>query len=200
MLIGGPPGAGKTTLGSTLACRLGMTSLTIDDLLTATRCVTTLHTHPGLHMMAGVRWTDYYTNRSAEELIEAATLQHHAIWPVIEALVRKRVTTERLPVVIDGWSLLPERVASLQLEGVVSVWLVIEPAVLRNREARNSEFLRGSSDPKRMFDNFMARSLHHNSLVETQASRHGLPIVRQVGTKSVDALCDEARRLLGLAD
>ncbi len=50
-LIGGAPGAGKTTLGSALAARLGITSLSIDDLKTAALAITTPETHPKLHVM-----------------------------------------------------------------------------------------------------------------------------------------------------
>ena len=41
ILIGGPPGAGKTTLGRAVAARLGVVSLTIDDLFLAAKAITT---------------------------------------------------------------------------------------------------------------------------------------------------------------
>jgi Zeta toxin len=40
ILVGGCPGAGKTTLGRAIAARLGYASLTIDDLLGAARAIT----------------------------------------------------------------------------------------------------------------------------------------------------------------
>ncbi|MCA9946780.1 MAG: zeta toxin family protein, partial [Anaerolineales bacterium] len=62
ILIGGAPGAGKTTLGSALAVKLGVNSLTIDDLVTAVIAVTTPETHPGIHALRKGPHTEYFTN------------------------------------------------------------------------------------------------------------------------------------------
>ena len=91
ILIGGTPGAGKTTLGSALAVKLGVTSLTVDDLVTTAIAVTTPETHPGLHAMRKGTHTEYYTNSSVEQLIADATARHEATWPMVRQLIRKYV-------------------------------------------------------------------------------------------------------------
>jgi adenylate kinase family enzyme len=90
LLIGGAPGAGKTTLGRALAARLDATSLTADDLLTAAKAVTTPNSHPGLHVMTAVNSIEYFTTTSVDQLTADATVQHEATWPAIEKVIRKR--------------------------------------------------------------------------------------------------------------
>ncbi len=89
ILIGGAPGAGKTTLGSALAVKLGVTSLTIDDLVTAVIGVTSRESHPGIHALRKGPHTEYFTNSSVDELIADAILRHEASWPMVRQLIQK---------------------------------------------------------------------------------------------------------------
>ena len=187
ILIGGAPGAGKTTLGSALAAKLGITSLTIDDLVTAAIAVTTRETHPGLHALRQGPHTEYFTNSSVEQLIADATLRHQATWPMVRQVIRKYASLGR-GIVIDGWHIRPEWVAQLQMKNVWSGWLVIDTAVLEARARKNDDFLASSADPERMFRNFMARSLWYNRLIKDQANQFQMNILYQDGTRSVDDL------------
>ena len=165
-LIGGAPGAGKTTLGSALAARLGFRSLTIDDLVTAVIAVTTPETHPGLHVMRKGPHTEYYTNSTVDQLKADATLRHEATWPMVKQLIRKYINL-RSGIVIDGWHIRPSWVNQLNLDHIWSGWIVISPKVLEQRERQNgASFLKGSSNPEKMFENFMARSLWYNNLMK----------------------------------
>ncbi|MCB9007846.1 MAG: zeta toxin family protein [Ardenticatenaceae bacterium] len=188
ILIGGAPGAGKTTLGSALAVKLGVNSLTIDDLVTAVIAVTTPETHPGIHALRKGPHTEYFTNSTVDELIADATLRHEATWPMVARLIQKYTYLKR-GIVIDGWHIRPEWVAQLQLPNVWAGWLVIDPTVLEARERKNDEFLEGSADPERMFANFMGRSLWYNNLMKAQADALQINVLYQDGTKSVDDLC-----------
>ena len=188
ILIGGAPGAGKTTLGSALAVKLGVNSLTIDDLVTAVIAVTTPETHPGIHALRKGPHTEYFTNSTVDELIADATLRHEATWPMVARLIQKYTYLKR-GIVIDGWHIRPEWVAQLQLPNVWAGWLVIDPTVLEARERKNDEFLEGSADPERMFANFMGRSLWYNNLMKAQADALRINVLYQDGTKSVDDLC-----------
>lgn len=191
LLVGGPPGAGKTTLGRALAAKIDGTSLTVDDLLTAAQAVTTPESHPGLHVMAHRDSIEYFTTRSVAQLIDDAESQHEATWPAIEAVIRKRARWGPR-VVIDGWALRPDKVAALGLEHVKSLWLVVDPKVLEERERANADYFGRSSDPERMLQNFLGRSLWHNDLIQREADRLGLAVLRQDGRASVDALGSEA--------
>lgn len=196
VLIGGAPGAGKTTLGRDLATRIDATSLTADDLLTAAKAVTTPESHPGLHVMSSVSSIEYFTTSSVDQLTADATLQHGAMWPAIDKVIRRRAAWG-LPIVIDGWFLRPKKVAELGLDGVVSFWLVADPAVLEARERRNIDFFGRSSDPERMLRNFLGRSFWYNELIRQQATELGLHVLEQDGSASVETLSTMAMSRLG---
>jgi 2-phosphoglycerate kinase len=189
LLIGGAPGVGKTTLGRALAARLGATSLSIDDLLTAAKAVTTPESHPGLHIISAVGHIEYFTSSSVDQLKADATAQHEAAWPAVEKVIRNHATWGS-PIVIDGWALRPTKVVLLDLSNVKSVWLVADPSVLREREKQNRDFVRDSPEPDRMLENFLARSIWYNDLIQGQATELRLKTIKQDGATSVEQLCD----------
>ena len=188
-LIGGAPGAGKSTLGTALAARLGIGSLTVDDLVTTVQAVTTPKTHPGLHLMWKTSYLDYFTNSSIEKLKADAVKQHEAAWPFIRRVIRKHALGGA-PIVIDGWHLWPDKVSQLQMENIWAGWIIAAPAVLKERERNNLEWLQGSSDPDLMLANFISRSLWFNSWMEEQANELQMNILSQRGETSVDELCE----------
>jgi 2-phosphoglycerate kinase len=187
-LIGGAPGVGKSTLGRELATRIGQTSLSADDLLVAAKGVTTAQSHPGLHVMSRLPYPEYFATSSVEQLKADATIQHDAMWPAIESVVRAH-SKSGPPIVIDGWFMRPNRVAALDLANVRSLWLVAAPGVLAEREALNVEFWGRSSDPTRMRANFVARSLWYNDLIQREATTLGLRVLVQNGQASPSELC-----------
>lgn len=187
-LIGGAPGAGKTTLGAALAVRLGITSLSIDDLIAAAQAITTPETHPKLHVMRKVPSLEYFTTSSVEQLKADATLQHEAVWPMVEQVVRKHAIWGS-PIVIDGWHLRPSWVAQLKLKNVWSGWIVASAKVLQAREKKVAWY-QESTDPERMLENFLARSLWYNDLIKEQSTQYHMTILPQPGDNSVDQLCN----------
>ena len=188
ILIGGAPGTGKTTLGSALAVKLGITSLSIDDLRTAAQAVTTPESHPGLHIMRGMAYQEYFTNSSLEQLKTDATAQHEAVWPVVKRVISKHADWGSA-IVIDGWHLRPDKVAQLELDNVWAAWIVVTDSVLELRERKNVNWLRSSSDPEKMLENFLARSLWYNELIRELARDFQMNILLQDGEKSVEELC-----------
>lgn len=198
ILIGGPSGAGKTTLGAALAARLGITSLSVDDLVVAARAVTTPTTHPGLWAMNRVPWPEYFTDSSPEDLQADATRRHEATWPMVKAVIEKHASAPGSAVVIDGWHIRPSYVAELDLDNVWAGWIVPAPEVLEARErALMPEFYGHSSDPERMLGNFLARSHWFTDLVEREATELGMNVLRQPGDATVDDLCDRVLEDLG---
>ncbi|MEJ2290378.1 MAG: hypothetical protein P8Y05_01530 [Deinococcales bacterium] len=198
LLVGGPPGAGKTTLGAALSHRLRITSLTVDDLVVAARAITTPETHPGLWALSRVPVHEYFTDSSVEQLVADAAQRHEATWPMVRDVIRKHASAGGSPIVIDGWHVRPHQVAELGLDNVWSCWIAAAPEVLEQRErALLPGFLSGSSDPERMLANFLARSRWHNHLIEQQATELGLTVLHQSGDVTVDDLCDQVVEELG---
>ncbi|MDJ0954758.1 MAG: hypothetical protein QNJ81_13865 [Acidimicrobiia bacterium] len=196
ILIGGPPGAGKTTLGRALGARLGYGSTTVDDLSIAARWFSTPESHPSLHVMESGGHTTYFTDSSVERLVSDAEALSEEMWPAIERIIRSHLTLKG-PVVLDWWLFSPKVVATLG-DQVGSIWLWVEPTELERREQELAPpFVEGSADPERMMANFMARSLWRNDLVRAEAGTHGLPVLIQDGSKDVEVLVDEALGLLG---
>lgn len=194
-LIGGAPGAGKSTLGRALARRLGIASLTVDDLVVGAQAITTSASHPGLHVMRQQPSVAYFTTSPLEQLQADATQQHEAVWPMVERLVRQRAAWGP-PLVIDGWHIRPSWVAELQVESLWAGWIVASAEVLRAREAEVAWYEQ-SPDPSRMRENFLARSLWYNVLIEEEARRYAMPILAQTGEQSVEQLCDQVLESAG---
>lgn len=192
VLVGGAPGAGKTTLGRALAARLGADSLSVDDLATGARGVTTPASHQGLHVMSeaitGLTSVEYFTKGPIDRLIADSDVQHEATWPAVEAVISSRASWGD-PIVIDGWYFRPNMVMRLNQPNVLSFWLVVEHSVLEDRE-RGQEFYSQSPNPEQMLQNFLGRSYWYNDLIRQETAKLDMPILVQDGSASVDDLCD----------
>ncbi len=195
LLIGGPPGGGKTTTGQTVAGRLGSESLTLDDIVPAIKAMVPPEENPDLHAMSGIPPHEYFTTTSPDGLLADTERAHAALWPAVEAVIRYRCGVGA-PVVIDGYHLLPERVAELDRSDVFAVFLDVDPAELERRERALSWYER-SVDPPTMLANFLGRSNGWNARIAASAHDHDLAVITQDGSKSVDDVVDEIVGLLG---
>lgn len=195
LLIGGPPGAGKTTLARVVAARLGFLSTTVDDLVTAVRLVTDARSQPDLHRTGGVGSLEYFTTGPPERLVRDALALEQAMWPILRHVIQRH-EDDIGPIVMDWWLFDPDLVDGMSSRAIVSVWLHIDPASLDRRERSLTGFRSGSIDPARMHANFMHRSLWRNELIRERATALGLNLIHQPGERTVDDLADEALRLI----
>lgn len=193
ILMGGAPLSGKTVVAHKLAARLGCVCISTDDLGMAAAAMTTPESHPGLHIMAGQGYADYYLSRSDNELAADALRQLNATWPAVAAVIRAHATWSR-PAVIEGWALLPEEIAGLQLAATAPVYLVSDETTLRQRLEADEEFLRAASDRRGLVDRFCQRSAWYNRMIAESARRLGLLVVKSLSTTSVDEVTEACLR------
>jgi 2-phosphoglycerate kinase len=173
ILISGAPMSGKTTVAHRLAAILGYGCLSTDDLGEAIRAVTTKDSHPHLHPMEGYDYREYYVTRSPDALIADVSLEHRALWPAVESVIRKHATWGA-PSVIEGWSLWPERVTQLQLPSVRSLWFVAHEQTLHQRMVTAVEFYGGASDEAAMRGHYLARSFWYNARLKEAVNKFAL--------------------------
>ena len=197
LLIGGPPGAGKTSLGRAVAAELSFGSITVDDLVITGQVLTTKETHPALHQMRPIGHTRYFTESPPDQLIADAAELEETMWPALERVIRSHATTNT-PTVLDWWLLSPNKVDELEADTIASIWLYVDPDVLEEWERSNAAgFWAESSDPEQMIARFMRRSLWRNELVASQARELGLPVLYQSGADTVEDLVEAVLEIVG---
>src|SRR5262245_51597265 len=88
-------------------------------------------------------------------------LEHHAMWPAVQRVIHKHATWGT-PIVMEGWSLWPERVIQLRLPSVHALWLVAHEETLQARMGKAEAFYGGASDEEAMRQQYLARSFWYN--------------------------------------
>lgn len=195
IFIGGTPFSGKSTVARMITSRLGYGCLSTDDIGKALGVITTSQTHPALHPMRDLDYREYYIASAAENLILDAKDQHEAMWPAIETIAKSHADWAE-PTVIEGWALLPEKIAELCLNEVESIWLIPDEDLLRSRVRANTDFYRGASNENLMIEKYLSRSLWHNNLIRTQCEQLNLKIVNVNSKTTRDELCDACMELI----
>ncbi|MBE13725.1 MAG: hypothetical protein CL744_09110 [Chloroflexi bacterium] len=77
--------------------------------------------------------------------------------PAVEAVIPSHADWAG-PIVNEGWTLMPEAVANLNLRSVESLWMVAEDSFLKQRIRANEDFWRGVSDEELMIQLCLERS------------------------------------------
>ncbi|HAL46347.1 MAG: hypothetical protein FI707_07145 [SAR202 cluster bacterium] len=195
ILLGGAPFSGKSTVGRLIAAELGYGYASTDDIGQALRAVTAPESHSALHSMAGWAHTEYYISRPLDALMSDARRYHEAMWPAIEAVVRAHAAWGH-PAVVEGWALWPERVATLGLPNVSSLWLIGDDRILEARIRADSDHHAGASDEEAMMRAYVARNVAYNSTLAEAVATLGLPAIHVDDQMSPKELCDACLGIL----
>lgn len=172
ILIGGSSHAGKSTLGRSLAAKLGWSYRSTDKLAR----------HPGRPWMGanGKALPEYvaehYRTRSIEALF-LDVLSHYEknVLPQVETIVHSHafdLSTQCL--ILEGSALWPEFVPNLVGEnGVKAIWLTASDQLLGNRIKRESDFSNVGEDEKHLIQKFLDLTLFYNKRMRETVERLG---------------------------
>lgn len=179
--IGGSVCSGKTSAAKDLAGRYGLRIYSFDRAEPFHIYRSVPERQPNLIRFMAMTMDERWVLRTPEAMAEHAL----AAW-----------SEERFPMVLDdlrhlpgsgaviaeGAGLLPEKVAPLLTDNRCALWLVATPDRIRQvRTARGEGVSQATSDPRRAFENLVARDVLMAEHIRHEADRLGLPVV------SVDA-------------
>ncbi|NMG20595.1 2-phosphoglycerate kinase [Brasilonema bromeliae] len=195
ILIGGSSHAGKSTLGRSLAAKLGWSY----------RCTDKLARHPGRPWVSanGKVFCEYvaehYRTRSVDTLF-LDVLSHYEknVLPQIEAIVHSHafdLSTEYL--ILEGSALWPEFVANLVGEnGVKAIWLTASDQLLGNRIKRESNFYNVGEDEKHLIQKFLDLTLFYNKRMREKVERLGFICIDVESVSTTDELSNKCMELM----
>jgi 2-phosphoglycerate kinase len=162
--LGGAPMLGKSTAARILACRLGYSSLSADDIAVAVGTVAP-RDRPALD------YREYYVVNSVQSLIEDLNEGHERQWPALRAVIHRHEAWDH-PLVIEGYALRPAYVHALRGD-VDGVFLLADEALIERR-VRASDFSLGASNVELMIERYCQRSFWYTTMLREQVARLGL--------------------------
>ena len=176
ILIGGAPLVGKTVVGRKLAVRLEYGCLSADDLAEGIIAVTNSQTHPHLHAMELEDHRRYFMTHTVARMVMDARYRHEACWPALKRVIMKHVGGID-GLVIEGWGLLPDKVAQLDGTCIKSIWLAAEREVFEQRVFQQEEFFQATAMKEHFMSQFIDRSVRYNDEIRNEAESYQLPVV-----------------------
>ena len=197
ILIGGAPLSGKTAVAQLVGQRCRMPVICTDHLGEAARAVTNPTSHVDLHRCNLLDYKEYYTSNSTERLLDDALLAHQALWPAIEAVIRRHLEWAG-PAVIEGWAVLPSLARTIASPRLRAVWIGVPECVMWSRLQADSAFVRGAIDPALLIERFVTRSARMSDWLHQQALACGLPYVALSGLESPHDVSSTCLEALGL--
>ena len=162
--LGGAPMLGKTTAARILACRLGYSYISADDIGLAVGAILKRDPNP-------IDYREYYIVNDVQALIQDLNQGHERQWPALRAVIQRHETWD-YPAVIEGYNLRPAYVQALP--GDVSGAFLLAGEALIEKRVRASPFSEGASDPETMIARYCARSFWYNAMLREETARLGL--------------------------
>ncbi|KPK76337.1 MAG: hypothetical protein AMJ79_06965 [Phycisphaerae bacterium SM23_30] len=176
ILLGGAPLVGKTAVARKLAGQWAYGCVSTDDLADAITAVTTPQSHPHLHLLEQKDHRKYFIKHTAARLVADAEYLNEGLWPALKKIIIKH--GERAdPLVIEGWHLMPHRVAQLDQKGIYSLWLVAEREFFEQKVHQQAELFHQTAMADELMRKFIERSTIINDNIRQAATSLSLPIV-----------------------
>ncbi len=182
--IGGPPGAGKTTLARRLAIEHGLRYFGADKLMQQHHARGLERSLPGM-----TRWHELTPDErwlaDPSEMADLSLAINGERWDLL--LEDLRELPSRLGIVVEGPSLRPASVLPFVREPPNAVWILPAPeAQERNLTIRGGSAFGTTSDPTRAARNRIRRELLVAQRHAEEALRLGAPVVRAAPGDDLD--------------
>lgn len=198
ILIGGSSHVGKSTLGRSLAAKLGWSYRSTDKLAR----------HPGRPWVGanGKAIREHVAQHYGTLSIEALfldVLSHYEknVLPQVEAIVHSHVSdlsTECL--ILEGSALWPSFVANLvDSNSVKAIWLTASDQLLGNRILSESNFSNVGEDEKHLIQKFLERTLLYNQRMREKVERLGFIYIDVGSVSMVDELSNKCMELMDVS-
>lgn len=197
--LGGGSGAGKSTIARQLAEKYGLRLYHCDDTQAAHTARSNPIDHPMLQAFIAMTMDERWVKRTPEEMYRTFHgFQGEGFGLILEDLLS---LPGDLPVLVEGYKLLPRLVAPVLSRPDQATWLIPTP------EWRRTAFdLRGSlwriaartSDPQTALANLLARDALFTEEVASQTAILQLTCIQVNGSASIDELATRVAQCLCL--
>jgi hypothetical protein len=197
--IGGGSGAGKSTIAGLLAEEFGLHVYHCDDAQPAHTARFNPADHPMLHAFMAMTMDERWVKRTPEEMFRTFHGFHGEGFELILEDLLDMPTG--VPVLVEGYKLLPRLVFPLLSRTDQAVWLIPAPEWRRAAFSRRGSLwnIAGrTSDPETALANLLARDALFTQEVTRQAAALQLNTIAVDGSLTVDELAERAARCLGL--
>jgi hypothetical protein len=197
--IGGGSGAGKSTVARRLSERYGLRLYHCDDMQSAHTARSNPTDHPMLHAFIAMTMDERWAKRTPEEMFRT----FHGFWGEGFGLILEDLLDlpTDVPVLVEGYKLLPRLVAPLLSRPAQAVWLIPTPSFRRTAFCQRGSLwsIAGrTSNPQTALANLLARDALYTEEVERQAATLQLTRIQVNGSASVDELTKHVAQCLGM--
>jgi hypothetical protein len=197
--IGGGSGAGKSTIAGLLAEKYGLHLYHCDDAQSAHTARSDAADHPMLHAFLSMTMDERWAKRTPEEMFHTFHGFHgEGFGLILEDLLG--LPTD-VPVLVEGYKLLPRLVFPLLSRSDQAMWLIPTPEWRRIALSRRGSLwsIAGrTSDPQTALANLLARDALYTEEVARQAAALQLPTIEINGSATVDELVERAAHCLDI--
>jgi len=197
--IGGGSGAGKSTVTRLLAEKYGLLLYCIDEMQASHTTRSNAVDHPLLHAFIRMSMDERWVKRSPEEMFATFHGFHgEGFELLLEDLLE---LPSDLPVLVEGYKLLPRLVAPLLSRPDQAVWFIPTPEFRRAALASRGsmwDIAGRTGDPETALANLLARDALYTEEVFRQAVALQLTTIEVNGSASVDELMARVEKCLGI--
>ena len=197
--MGGSPCSGKTSIADLLVDQYSLVVYHVDEMFDEYRWQVTQENQPNLYKWTHTPWNDLWM-QSRERLLEEAVGCYGEQFEMIVRELNEKSSKER--VLVEGSSLLPDRVAEILREREQGIWIVPTERFQRMRYRERGKWVEGilgkCEDPEGAYKNWMDRDVAFGLWVREQARELDLEVLEVSGQRTIERNADIVARHFGL--